>query len=152
MIKVMFVCHGNICRSPMAEYIFADLLRRYQAEGDFLVDSSAVTTEEIGNDVYPPAKRELYSHGVPCPPRAARLITAREIREFDHILCMDQDNLRRLDRISSLSEKKARLLGEYGLDGGAIEDPWYTGRFDRVYDQISLCAERLLLTLMGKGK
>ena len=149
MIKVMFVCHGNICRSPMGEYIFSELLRGRGLTEECYVSSSAVTTEEIGNDVYPPAKRVLLSHGIPCPTRAARRITPREIEEYDHILCMDQSNLRRLIAISPLAEGKAHLLGEYGLGGKEIEDPWYTGRFDRVYDQIFHCSECFLESLFG---
>ena len=150
MLKVMFVCHGNICRSPMAEYVFADLLRRRGLTNSIHVDSTAATTEEIGHDVYPPAKRVLAAHGIPCPPRAARLITAKEIEDFDYILCMDESNLRYLSRIVPLAKGNVRLLGEYGLGGRAIEDPWYTGRFDRVYDEISLCAENFLSEIAKK--
>ena len=144
MVKVMFVCHGNICRSPMAEYIFAYLVKERGWESRISVSSSAVSREEIGNDVYPPAKRELAAHGIPCPMRAARRITPAEIKEYDCILCMDESNLRYLSAISPEAIGKARLLGEYGLQGAKIEDPWYSGRFSRVYEQISLCCQTLL--------
>ena len=150
MIKVMFVCHGNICRSPMGEYIFADLIRKRGLENAIEVSSSAVSREAIGGDVYPPARRELSLHGVPCPPRAARQITEEEIRDFDHILVMDESNLHRLARISPLAVGKARLLGEYGLGGKEIEDPWYTGRFSVVYREIASCCEVLLEALCGE--
>lgn len=150
MIKVMFVCHGNICRSPMAEYIFADMVKKAGLADRVQVSSSAVSREEIGSDVYPPAQRELARHGVPCPCRAARQITEGEITEYDHILVMDESNLRRLSRISPVAAEKARLLGEYGLDGREIEDPWYTGRFSVVYEQIALCC-RELLAVISKG-
>ena len=145
MIKVMFVCHGNICRSPSAEYIFAEMVRQAGRE-DILVSSSAASTESIGDDVYPPARRILLAHGIPCPPRVARQITAKELAEYDHILCMDERNLRYLSYIAPLGPN-VHLLGEYGLNGAAIEDPWYTGRFDRVFDEISLCARNFLDTL-----
>lgn len=144
LLKVNFVCHGNICRSPMAEYVFASLVEKRGLEGKILVTSSAVSREEIGNDVYPPAKRELAAHGIPCPLREAHQITAKEISEADLILCMDESNLRRLFSISQEARGKAHLLGEYGLGGREIEDPWYTGNFARVYDQIAACCGVLL--------
>lgn len=150
MIKVSFVCHGNICRSPMAEYVFQDLVNKAGLGDRFEVTSAAVSYEEIGNDVYPPAKRCLASHGVPCPSRAAHRITPAEIEEADLLLCMDFSNLRRLAAISPVARDKAKLLGEYGLSGAEIEDPWYTGNFSRVYDQIALCCGALLAAL-GKG-
>ena len=151
MVKVMFVCHGNICRSPMAEYIFSHLVAQKGVQDRILISSSAVSREEIGNDVYPPAKRELKEHGVPCPPRAARRITPREIEEYDYILCMDASNLRYLAAISPLATGKAALLGEYGLQGKEIEDPWYSGRFSRVFDEILLCCQNFLIVLEQKG-
>ena len=128
----------------MGEYIFAELSRRAGKGAEIAVSSSAVSLEEIGNDVYPPAKRELLAHGIPCPSRAARRITPKEIEEYDYLLCMDESNLRWLSRISPLATGKACLLGEYGLGGKEIEDPWYTGRFGRVYDEIYTCCETLL--------
>ena len=143
-MKVIFVCHGNICRSPVAEYVFADLARKSGLSDSLEISSAAVSREEIGNDVYPPAKRELIAHGIPCPPHAAHEITPAEIAESDYLLCMDERNLRRIARISPLAASKARLLGEYGLNGKEIEDPWYTGRFSFVYDEIASCCALLL--------
>ena len=152
MVKVNFICHGNICRSPMAEYVFKDLVAKAGKSADFVVSSSAVSYEEIGNDVYPPAKRCLAAHGVPCPPHAAHHITPREVEEADLLLCMDHSNLYRLKSISPAAAEKARLLGEFGLGGKEIEDPWYTGNFERVYEEIALCSEELLRVLAGEGK
>ena len=152
MIKVCFICHGNICRSPMAEHVFQDLVNRAGFMDEFEITSAAVSCEEIGNDVYPPAKRCLVEHGVPCPRRGAHRITPKEVDEADILLCMDQSNLYRLKNISPIAEKKARLLGEYGLNGAEIEDPWYTGAFGRVYDQIALCCDGLLRALRKEGK
>jgi len=144
MISVMFVCHGNICRSPMAEYIFKKMLAENGLCSSFRVESSAVTTEEIGNDIYPPARKVLARHSVPCPPRGARLITKSDISAFDYVLCMDASNLDKLYCISSESCGKAHLLGEYGLNGKNIADPWYTGDFDLTYEEIVRCCEVLL--------
>lgn len=150
-MKIVFICHGNICRSPMTEYVFADLVRREGVADAFDISSAAVTNEEIGNDVYPPAKRCLIAHGIPCPPRAAHRITSREVEEADLLLCMDESNLRHLSSISPVAIEKAHLLGEYGLDGAEIEDPWYTGNFDRVYDEIALTSAELLHRLLRGG-
>ena len=144
MIKVMFICHGNICRSPMGECILKELARERGVSDRLLIESSAVSYEEIGNDVYPPARRELARHGVPCPSRAARHISAADVRDFDHLLCMDASNLDRLFRFAPEARGKARLLGEYGLGGRAIADPWYTGDFETTYREIRACAEVFL--------
>lgn len=151
MIKVMFVCHGNICRSVTAEYVFAEMVRRADRK-DIFVDSSATSTEAIGEDVYPPAKRTLVAHGIPCPHHVARQITAKEIAEYDYILCMDERNLRYLSRIAPLTSGNVHLLGEYGSDGAEIEDPWYTGRFDYVFDRISACAKSFLESLPASDR
>ena len=132
----------------MGEYIFADLIRKQGKEDLFEISSAAVSYEEIGNDVYPPAKRCLTAHGIPCPPHTAHCVTRCEAEESDLLLCMDRSNLRRLALISPLGVPKAHLLGEYGLGGAEIEDPWYTGNFERVYDQIALCCEELLHRLV----
>ena len=145
--RIMFICHGNICRSPMAEYIFKKMVGEKGLSDAFVIDSTAVSYEEIGNDVYPPARKELSRHGVPCPPRAARHISAEDIRTYDLLLCMDKSNLDRLFRFSSEAPQKTHLLGEYGLGGKSIADPWYTGDFETTYREIVLSCERLLETL-----
>ena len=149
MIKVMFVCHGNICRSPMGEYVFKKMIRERGVEDRFIVASSAVTTEEIGNDVYPPARKVLARHSVPCPARGARLITKEDVDAFDLILCMDRSNLDKLYRIAPAARLKAHLLGEYGLHGKDIADPWYTGDFDTTYEEIDRCCAELLDALLA---
>ena len=146
MTRILFVCHGNICRSPMAEYICKHLVREGHGEG-YRIDSVAVSREEIGNDVYPPARRVLAAHGVPCPRRQARQVTAADMENADYVLCMDHSNLRRLAMLLGGKADKARLLGDFGLDGAEIEDPWYTDNFEKVYDQIDHCCRALLAAI-----
>ena len=125
MRKILFVCHGNICRSPMAEFI----CRKYRSE--FYCESRAVSYEEEGNDMYPPAKRCLDRHGVEYSRHHARRISQKDYDEFDEIYVMDDLNMRYIKRIVDDKENKIRMLCEY-----EIEDPWYTGNFDKVYDEI----------------
>lgn len=140
MIKILFICHGNICRSPMAECIMKHLLNKNGVKGVF-VDSAAESVEEIvggvGNPIYPAAKRELEKNGIPVIMHRARRMTASDYREFDLIVCMDSYNFRFVRYFSGGDiDVKARLLREFSDNGGDIEDPWYTGRFDIVYKEI----------------
>ena len=131
MIKVLFVCHGNICRSPMAEYVMKDLVRKAGRAGEFSIASAAVSREEIGNPVYPPARRELQRHGIRCDGHAAHQITVAELKEYDHIYYMDASNARYLRRLFGDDAAKCRPL----LDRD-VADPWYTGDFSRTWDDI----------------
>ena len=127
MTKIMFVCHGNICRSPMAEFVMKDLVKKAGREEDFLIASAAVSTEEIGNGVFPPARRKLAEHGITCHGHAAHRITADEVEDFDLICYMDADNGRRLRRMFGENEKFVPLLGR------DVADPWYTGDFQATW-------------------
>ena len=131
MIKVRFICHGNICRSPMGEYILKDMVSRAGREGEFEIDSAAVSREEIGNGVYPPARRELEKRGVPCGGHRARQITMADYRHFDRIYYMDKSNARFLARMLPNDPDKIRPL----LDRD-VADPWYTGDFAQTYEDI----------------
>ena len=140
MTKVMFICHGNICRSPMAEFILKDMVKRRGIADDFVIASSATSTEEIwgdvGNPVYPPAQRELASHGISYGDKRAVQLTKSDYARYDYLLCMDKMNLRNAQRILGADkENKLRLLLSFA-DGGSIADPWYCGNFDRTYSDI----------------
>ncbi len=137
MIKILFICHGNICRSPIAEYVMKDLIQKKHLESSYEIASAATSTEEIGNPVYPPAREELRRHGISCSGHHARQVTKADYDYYDYLIVMDRMNLRNLNRIigSDPQGKVSKLLSFAGLSGD-IEDPWYTGAFDEVYDQI----------------
>lgn len=137
MIKVMFVCHGNICRSPMAEFIFKDMLEKCGRDSEFVVASSATSTEEIrngiGNPVYPPAKAELAKHGISCEGKRAVQLKKSDYDKYDLFLCMDSRNVTNTMRIfGSDTEHKVRRL----LKNKDVSDPWYTDRFNIAYNDI----------------
>lgn len=133
MTGILFVCHGNICRSPMAEYVMKDLAARRGLSDRFFLDSAATSTEELGNPVYPPARRELERMGVPCGGHRARQLTPEDYRRFDLLVGMEQRNLRNMLRILGTDpEGKCRLL----LPGRDISDPWYSGDFHTTYRDV----------------
>lgn len=133
MKRVLFVCHGNICRSPMAQYIFQDMVNKKGLENMFEIDSAATSTEEIGNPVYPPAYRILTKNGITGITHRARQVKRSDYDYYDYIFVMDSNNLRNIKRIiPDDCERKIRLL----IDPEEIEDPWYTGDFETVYRQI----------------
>ena len=131
MTKVLFVCHGNICRSPMAEFIMKDLVKKAGREREFSITSAAVSREEIGNPVYPPARRELAKHGIGCDGHAAHQITRAELDACDRIYYMDGSNARYLRRLFGSDAAKCRPL----LDRD-VADPWYTGDFTATWQDI----------------
>lgn len=140
-IKVLFVCHGNICRSPMAEFMLKKMVADRGIEDDFYIESAATSTEEIwngvGNPVYPPARDELRRHGIDCSGKRARQVTSEDYDRFDYILCMENTNIRNTLRIlRSDPEGKVKRLLDYGDRPRDIADPWYTGIFDRTYNDI----------------
>ena len=131
MIKVLFVCHGNICRSPMAEFVMKDLVKKSGRQAEFEIASAATSSEEIGNPVYPPARRKLAQHGIDCSGKTARQLTKADYTHWDLIIGMDHANLRNMHRIFSQDrDQKLHLLLDYTARPGEVADPWYTGDFD----------------------
>ena len=155
MIRVLFLCHGNICRSPMAEFIFKDMVEKRGMAEDFYVESCATSTEEIwngiGNPVYPPAKRELAKHGISCEGKRARQVTKADYDNFDILVCMDNNNIRNIKWIipSDPQNKICKLMSFTGGDAN-VADPWYTGDFETTYNDILKGCEALLEYLLDK--
>lgn len=131
MKKILFVCHGNICRSPMGEFILKDMAAKAGVSDRFEIASAAVSREEIGNPVYPPARRELAKHGISCAGKIARQVTAADFDYYDRIYYMDSSNRRYLARMLPADDEKIRPL--LGRD---VADPWYTGDFSRTWEDI----------------
>lgn len=138
MIKVMFVCHGNICRSPMAEFVLKDMVKKRGLEREFIINSSATSTEEIGNGVHRGTKNKLYEMGIPCGNHRSVRLTAEDYDFYDYIIAMDYNNLRNIERLLGKDKKnKISLLLDFTeRKGQGIADPWYTGNFDVTYDDI----------------
>ena len=154
-MRIMFVCHGNICRSPMAEFILKDMLAARGLADDFYVTSSATSSEEIyrgvGNPIYPPARRELAKHGIfPPDKRAVRLISD-DLDKYDMFVVMDEANLRNATSILGDGSKIYKLM-DFTERGGDVADPWYSDRFDIAYRDIYDGCVALLDTLSGKSK
>ena len=148
MIKILFVCHGNICRSPMAEFVMKDLVRRRGIAKDFEIASAATSTEEIGNPVYPPARRKLAEHGISCSGKTARQMTMGDYVHFDYLIGMDNWNLRNMRRMTRNDPdgKIHSLLSFAGRDA-EVADPWYTGDFEATWQDVNEGCEALLKTL-----
>ena len=137
MKRILFVCHGNICRSPMAEFVMKDLVKKAGLNDDYDIESVATSTEEIGNEVYPPARRKLAEHGIGCKGKTARQMTRADYQRFDLIVGMDQWNMRNMLRIcGSDPEGKIKLLMDFTERPGEVADPWYTGNFDATWRDV----------------
>ncbi|MBQ7001636.1 MAG: low molecular weight phosphotyrosine protein phosphatase [Oscillospiraceae bacterium] len=139
MVKILFVCHGNICRSPMGEYILKDMAAKAGVASRFEIASAAVSREEIGNPVYPPARRELAKHGISCEGHAARQVTVKDYHHFDRIYYMDSSNARWLSRMLPHDPQKIRPL--LNRD---VADPWHTGDFGKTWEDIVEGCEKIM--------
>ena len=157
MTKIMFVCHGNICRSPMAEFIFKKLVDDKGLSSEFVIKSSATSTEEIirgiGNPIYPPAARELHRHSIPYTDRSATQLSINDLDKYDLFIGMDSANIRNMNRIlgEGANEKIFRLM-DFTSRGGDVADPWYSDRFDIAYRDIYDGCSALLNKLIANNK
>ena len=157
-IRVLMICHGNICRSPMAEFILKDMVTKRSLKEHFIIASAATSTEEIwgdiGNPVYPPAREKLASVGIFCKGKRAVQVKKSDYQSYDYLICMDSNNVRNLRRIigSDPDGKVSMLLDYTSRPGASIADPWYTGNFDITYDDIVEGCEGFLEYLKDKGE
>ena len=137
MIKVLFLCHGNICRSPMGEFVMKDLVQKAGLQTAFHIESAATSTEEIGNGVYPPARRKLTEHGISCSGKTARQLRRDDYPKWDYLVGMDEANRRNMNRICGGDpEGKISLLLDHTPRPREVADPWYTGDFERTWRDI----------------
>jgi len=152
MIKILFICHGNICRSPMAEFILKDMVEKQGRADEFYIESAATSTEEIwhgvGNPVYPPARDILAKHGISCEGKRARQVRYEDYDKFDLLIAMDSNNIRNLRKLIPEDTKgKVHLMMEYAGQKRDVADPWYTGNFQKTWDDIYLACGQLLKNL-----
>ena len=153
MIKILFICHGNICRSPMAEFVMKDLVRKAGMEDVFCISSAATSTEEIGNPVYPPARRKLSEHGISCTGKTARQLRKADYEHYDYLVGMDSANFRNMQRICGGDpEGKISLLLDYTDHPGSVADPWYTGDFEATWQDVLAGCQGLLEEILRKKR
>ena len=148
MIKILFICHGNICRSPMAEFLMKELVRQAGQAEAFCIASAATSAEELGNPVYPPVRRKLAEHGIDCSGKTARQLTRRDYEDWDLLIGMDEENMAGMRRLfGGDPEGKLHMLLEYaGLHRG-VADPWYTRDFDAAWQDVTVGCTALLTRL-----
>lgn len=156
MIKILFICHGNICRSPMAEFILKDMVAKRGIADQFYIASAATSTEEIwngvGNPVYPPAREELAKHGISCEGKSAVQLTKQDYDNYDYLIGMDTMNMRNIERMTDHREGKIFMLLEIAGRHESVADPWYTGDFKLTYDNIVEGCEAFLDMLKREHK
>ena len=153
MTKILFVCHGNICRSPTAEFVLKDMVKKAGLEREFEIASAATDTDELGNPVYPPSRKLLERHGIDCSGKRARLLTAADYERYDLIIGMDEENMRKLRRRYGPDPAgKLHALMEYaGKPGQPVADPWYTRDFERTWQDVTAGCSGLLRQLTKIG-
>ena len=151
MIKILFVCHGNICRSPMGEFVMKDLVKKAGLETHFHIESAATSTEEIGNSVYPLARRKLAEHGISCAGKTARQLRRDDYARWDYLVGMDEANRRNITRMCGGDpEGKISLLLDHTPNPREVADPWYTGNFERTWLDVSEGCAALLAEIRKK--
>lgn len=151
MKKILFICHGNICRSSAAEYICKFLLNKYNLNDKYFVFSRGTSNEEFGNDIYPPMKAQLRKHNIPFSSHFARKVTKQELNSSDFIYYMDQNNLRNLLFIDESNKEKYKIICYLNNDISYIEDPWYTDNFALVFSQLYECIETIIKEVLING-
>lgn len=147
MIKILFICHGNICRSTMAESLFTHMVKEAGREKEFLIASAGTSREEIGNPPHRGTVKKLKEMGVPVVPHRAVQMTAKDVEEYDYLIGMDRFNLRNMERIAGGKKEKLRTLLSFAGSREDIADPWYTGDFDRTYEDIQKGLQAFLKTI-----
>ena len=156
MIRVLFICHGNICRSPMCQFVMQKMVEERGIEAQFLIDSAATSTEEIwngvGNPVYPPAREELKKHGISCEGKRAVRLKKSDYDHYDYLIGMDQYNVRNIELMTGHTGGKIHMLLEFCGSQETIPDPWYTGDFESTYRDIVRGCEAFLDYLEKQGK
>lgn len=153
MVKILFVCHGNICRSPMAEFVMKDMVKRAGMEDAFCIASAATSAEELGNPVHYGTRAKLREAGISCAGKTARLVARKDYDAYDWIIGMDRANLRSLHRLfGGDPDGKVHLLMEYAGENREVADPWYTGDFDATYDDVVAGCAALLNWLLEDGR
>ena len=145
IIKILFVCHGNICRSPMAEFVMKEMVKNSGLQERIYIESAATSTEELGNPVYPPARKIMAQHGIDCKNKTARQITRADYDNFDYIVAMDEYNIRNMRRFfGNDPENKVSLLLSWANENREVADPWYTGDFEATWCDVNLGCKALL--------
>ena len=149
--KILFVCLGNICRSPMAEFVMKDIVEKAGLSHKFEIASAATSTYELGNPVYPPARKKLAEHGIDCTDKTARQITKRDYEYYDYIVAMDQSNLRNLrNMLGEDRQGKISLLMDYTSRPADVADPWYTGDFQATWNDVAEGCAELMKHILSK--
>lgn len=145
MIKILFICHGNICRSPMAEFFMKDIVAKRGISEEFFIASAATSREEIGNPIYPPVRRIIDAKGIDYRGKTAIQVTKADYEKYDYLICMDSNNVRNLLRIvNDDKDKKIFKLLDFTNYGGDVADPWYTGDFSSTEHDVEAGCEGLL--------
>ena len=149
IIKILFVCHGNICRSPMAEFVMKEMVKNANLQERIYIESAATSTEELGNPVYPPARRIMAQHGIDCKNKTARQITRADYDNFDYIVAMDERNIRNMRYFfGNDPEHKVSLLLSWANENREVADPWYTGDFEATWRDVNLGCDALLKQIL----